>query len=204
MTPTEPTVFIVDDDPAIRDALSELIATINLKVQTFSKAQDFLDNYPTGQLGCLVLDVRMPGINGLELQNQLAQRAINLPIVFLTGHGDVTMAVDAIKKGAFEFLEKPFRDQTLLDCVQRALEMDRVTRGKNTEKTAIQSRYAQLTTREKQVLQLIVKGKTSKVIGQDLGISPKTVDFHRAHIMDKMEVDTIAGLTRMAVNAELE
>ncbi len=194
MSESEPAVFIVDDDTVICDGISQLVETVDLKAKVFTSAQEFLDSYDTNWLGCLVLDVRMPGMSGLQLQEKLAESDIAVPIIFITGHGNVRMGVDAVKKGAIDFIEKPFEDQYLLDQINNAIAKDAKDRKKLFERQTIEAKLALLTPRERQVLSLIKDEKNSKAIALKLGLSQKTVEGHRAHIMEKMQVETIAGL----------
>lgn len=194
MLEDEPAVFIVDDDAAIRDRVSQLVETVGIKSKVFSSAQEFLDSYDTAWHGCLVLDIRMPGMSGLQLQEKLAESDIDFPIIFITGYGSVRMGVDAVKKGAIDFIEKPFEDQYLLDQINIAIAKDAKNRKKRLQRQAIEAKLALLTPRERQVLSLIKDGKSSKAIALKLDISQKTVEGHRAHIMEKMQAETIAGL----------
>jgi len=197
-----PTVFVVDDDEAVRDSVRWLILSVNLEVKTFSSAQEFLDTYDSEQGGCLLLDMRMPGMSGLALLAKLRESGSNIPTIFLTGHGDVPMAVRALKEGAVDFLEKPYNDQVLLDCVHKALEQSKQINQLRVEQHIINERYAALTPREAEVMSMIVKGQPNKVIGNNLCISIKTVETHRAKIMDKMKADSVSRLVRMAVVLE--
>jgi FixJ family two-component response regulator len=194
---TEPTVFVVDDDEAVRGGLQQLLQSIGLKVQTYGSADEFLANYLPEQSGCLVLDIRMPGMGGLDLQEQLAEQGIYLPIIFLTGHGDVPAAVRALKAGAMDFLEKPFNCQVLLDLVQQGIRRDAETRTRGAEESEITRRLAMLTAREREVLDMVIAGKANKVIAMDLDISERTVEFHRGKIMKKMQVRSLAELINM-------
>lgn len=196
----EPAVFIVDDDAAVRDAVKCLVESVGLKAVSFSSAMEFLDGYRPGCPGCLVLDVRMAGISGLDLQRELSLRSISLPIVFITGHGDIPMAVQALKQGAVDFLEKPFRNQILLDKIHEALERDAEHRRRQSETHEIELRYTGLTDRERQVLDLLLEGKPNKLIAKSLGLSPRTVEFHRAHVMQKMGARSISELVRMVMD----
>jgi FixJ family two-component response regulator len=195
------TVFIVDDDEAVRDALAELIDSIGRQARTFSSAHAFLDAYDRHQGGCLVLDIRMPGMSGLELQRTLNQRQIDLPVIFITGHGDVPIAVDAMQRGAFDFIQKPFRDQDLLERIDRALnrfaELDRERR----QQRRILALIEQLTPREKEVMEKVIAGKANKVIAVELKISQRTVEIHRARMMEKMQAATLADLISRVVKA---
>ncbi|MDX1486657.1 MAG: response regulator transcription factor [Acidiferrobacterales bacterium] len=194
---TEPTVFVVDDDEAVRGGLEQLIQTIGLNVQTHASADEFLASYRHGQPGCLVLDIRMPGMGGLDLQEQLARQGIQLPIIFLTGHGDVPAAVRALKAGAMDFLEKPFNSQVLLDLIQQAIRRDAETHTRVAEESEVARRLTALTGREHQVLEKIIDGKANKVIAMELGISERTVEFHRSKIMKKMQVRSLAELVNL-------
>ena len=198
MTQEEPAVFVVDDDISIREALKNLFRSVGLKVETFNTAQDFLSSERARAPGCLVLDVRLPGLGGLDLQRQLAEANREIPIVFISGHGDIPMSVRAIKAGAVEFLTKPFRDQDLLDAVREALERDRQIRRSGTEIAELRKRYRSLTSREQEVLGLVVGGRVNKQIGAQLGISEPTVKLHRGRLMQKMAAETLADLIRAA------
>ena len=195
----EKTVFIVDDDEAARESLSWLISSVGLKVETFASARDFLDAFDRSRPGCLLVDVRMPGMSGLELQRRLESEPGCLPVIIVTGHGDVQMAVRAMKDGAFDFFEKPFNDQVLLDLVSRAVRECERRRDAQKERMAVQARCDQLTPRERQVMDMIVAGKTNKQIAYDLDISDKTVEAHRAKVMDKLEAASLADLIRKAM-----
>lgn len=190
----EATVFIVDDDEAVLHSLSVLVEEVGLRVEIFATAQAFLDTYDPGRPGCLVLDVRMPGISGLDLQGLLKDRHIEIPIVMISGHGDIPMAVQAVQAGAVDFLEKPFRDQELLDAIQRAIELDRRTRQTSSTTQDLTARLDRLTGRQRQIMDLLVSGKPCKVISHELGISPKTVDYHRGCILETMGSDSIVEL----------
>jgi two-component system response regulator FixJ len=194
---SEPTVFIVDDDRAVRKALSFLIESIDLQCQSFASAQEFLDSYDPNRSGCLLLDVRMPGMSGLDLQARLTAQQSTLPIIFITGHGDVPMAVEALQRGACDFLQKPFRDQELLDRVNIALEKDQEKRNRIEEQEQLRLRYASLTDREREVMDWVVTGKANKVIAHQLGVSQRTVEIHRARVMKKMDAASLADLVRM-------
>jgi len=196
MSKSEPIIFIVDDDEAVQQSLSMLVETVGLNAQSYGRAEDFLDAYDPAQAGCLLLDVRMPGMSGLKLQSKLAAEGINIPII-ITGHGDVPLAVQAIKAGAIDFIEKPFRDQVLLDNIQKAIELDVQTRREQAEQADVEAKIALLTPREREVMDLLVLGKFNKVIAYELGISQKTVDFHRAHILEKMGVGSVVELLRL-------
>lgn len=198
-----PTVFVVDDDAAMRTSLRWLIESVGLSVETYNSAQEFLNAY-TDRSGCIVLDVRMPGMSGLELQEHLNSRRIMIPVIIVTGHGDIPMAVAAMKAGAVEFIEKPFNDQRLLDCVQEALQRDNRIRNDQVEKAAIDQRLDNLTPREEKVMEMVVAGKANKVIAALLDVSAKTVEAHRAKVMEKMGVTSLAELVRLALIAGQE
>jgi FixJ family two-component response regulator len=198
------TVFVVDDDEAVRTSLRLLLKSVGLPVETFASAQEFLDQFDPDRAGCLVLDIRMPGMSGLELQQQLRDRHSIMPIVFITGHGDVPMAVEAMQAGAVDFIQKPFRDQDLIDRINRALEKDREMRGELRERDEIRRRMSQLTPREREVLELVTQGKANKVIAGDLNVSQRTVEIHRARVMEKMGANSLAHLVRMVIEAHRE
>ncbi|MDO8346938.1 MAG: response regulator [Rugosibacter sp.] len=196
------TVFVVDDDEVVVRSLRWLIESIKLPVVTFVTARDFLETYRPEQPGCLVLDVRMPGMSGIELQEMLKQRQWDIPVLFITGHGDVQMAVRAIKAGAFDFIEKPFNDQDMLDRIQRALAKDAERRRTDTERIALLRRVESLTQREREVMHLVVDGLPNKLIADQLGLSAKTVEVHRARVMEKMGAHSISDLVKMALKEE--
>lgn len=202
MTDEKTTVFVVDDDEAVRDSLSYLIASVDLQVKAFASATDFLDAYKADMPGCLVVDVRMPGMSGLELQRQLSDRSINLPVIIITGHGDVDMAVRAMKSGAFDFIQKPFNDQVLLDLIQAALEKNARAAESNAERADISEQLNQLTDREREVLNGIVNGSSNKDIAAHLNLSEKTIEFHRSKVMRKMSATSLADLTRKVFIAQ--
>jgi RNA polymerase sigma factor (sigma-70 family) len=195
----DPTVFVVDDDPAMRRSLTWLIESVGLRVSTFSTAEHFLAEYDRQRPGCLVLDVRMPGMSGLELQDELARRDLRIPTIVLTGHAEVAMAVRAVKAGAVDFIEKPFSHQQLLDRVRQALEVDRQAREESMRRAAVLERLAHLSSREREVMERVVAGKANKEIAAELGLSPKTVEVHRAHVMEKMNAESLAELIRLAL-----
>jgi len=191
------TVYIVDDDQAIRHAMELLMRSVGLDYEIFHSGDDFLSNHSNDRAGCLVLDIRMPGLGGLELQEKLNESGSTLPVIFITGHGDVPMAVEAMQKGAVDFIQKPFRDQELLDRIGEALKTDQERRSAREEKTEVLIRIEKLTNRERQVLDLVVTGKPNKVIAYELGVSQRTVEIHRARVMEKMQAKSLADLVRM-------
>ena len=196
-----PTVFIVDDDEAVRSSMKLLMKTAGLRAEAFASAQEFLSAFDPARGGCLVLDVRMPGMSGLGLQDELNARGALLPIIFVTGHGDIPMAVEAMQHGAMDFLQKPFRDQELLDRISRAFERDRTGRQLLGDHERIRARLAQLTPREHEVMVLVTQGKANKVIAADLNVSQRTVEIHRSHVMEKMGANSLAHLVRMVIDA---
>ena len=201
-TLVRPTIFVVDDDAAVRDALKLLLRSVGHAVETFGSAQEFLDAYGEDRAGCLVLDIRMPGMSGLELQQKLNEKHSILPIIFITGHGDVPMAVEALQHGAFDFLQKPFRDQELLDRIQRALQKDRENRSQILQREDIRARLATLTPREREVLDLMTSGRPNKLMAADLNLSQRTIEIHRARVMEKMKAPSLAQLVRMTLELE--
>jgi len=194
-----PTVFIVDDDQAMRSSLKWLIESIGMQVKTYGSADEFLNSYFPGRAGCLLLDVRMPGKSGLELQAHLAREDSRLPVIIITGHGDVSMAVKAMKSGAVDFIEKPFHDEELLTSIRNALEFDEKRRVLQSRRAEIAVRLAELTPREHEVMEMVTEGRANKEIATVLGVSAKTVEAHRARVMDKMGASSLAELVRMAL-----
>lgn len=202
MKETAPTVFVVDDDFGVRSSIRVLMKSIGLPATPYASAKEFLAAYDAAQPGCLVLDIRMPGMSGLELQEELNSRGAVLPVIFISGHADIPMAVEAMRHGAFDFLQKPFRDQDLIDRVQQALARDRETREALKEHESIRARLATLTPREQDVLELLTAGKANKGMAQDLGLSQRTVEVHRAHVMEKMGAKSVAQLVRMVMDLQ--
>lgn len=194
---TQPTVFIVDDDHAVRDALRMLIKSVGLPVQVYASGDEFLGAWDAEMRGCVVADIRMPGMSGLEMQEALLQRGCRLPVIFITGHGDVPMAVEAMKAGALDFVQKPFRDQDLLDRINEGLQQERNLHQVEVEIEEISGRLAALTPRERQVLDRVVSGQPNKVIAMDLEVSQRTVEIHRARVMEKMQARSLAQLVQM-------
>jgi FixJ family two-component response regulator len=193
-----PTVFVVDDDPAVLKSLSRLLRSARLEVAAFSSPREFLERHDPRAPGCLVLDVAMPGLNGLELQEALTTKGSELPIIFLTGHGDIPMSVQAMKRGALDFLTKPVNDEDLLKAVHVAIEKDRLQRQTRAEVTEIQQRLAMLTPREREVMEHVISGQLNKQTAADLGTVEKTIKVHRARVMEKMKVQSVAELVRLA------
>ncbi len=194
------TAIVIDDDDAVRSSLKLLLRSVKLPVAVYASAQEFLPKYSVDQPGCLIVDVRMPGMSGLELQQQLNLRGAMIPVIFITGHGDISMAVEAMRHGAFDFLPKPFRDQDLLDRIQKALEKDARNRREVAQVERIRQQFESLTPREREVLELVTSGKANKVMAADLGVSQRTIEIHRARVMEKMQANSLAQLVRMVLN----
>ena len=202
MTQPKPKVFIVDDDPGVLDSLKFLMRSVGLDAETYQSAHEFLSAFDLERPGCLVLDVRMPGMSGLELQERLVSMGSVLPIIFITAHGDIPMAVQAVKAGAVDFVQKPFRDQDLIDKIQGALQQDAQMRRQLADRADIVERIESLTPREREVMHWVVEGKPNKVIAHSLGISQRTVEIHRARVMEKMQAESVPHLVQMVLRAQ--
>ena len=202
MDVASPTVYVVDDDDAVRDSLGLLLRSAGLSTQDYPSAETFLDDFNNDMIGCLVLDIRMPGMNGLELQARLAQRKSTLPIVFITAHGDIPMAVEALRMGALDFVQKPFDDTEIVGKVNAAMEDGQRHHQEEVRRSVVRERLSTLTARERHVMDQVVQGKANKVIASDLSISQRTVEIHRARVMDKMKVTSLAQLVRAVLVAE--
>lgn len=202
MTEENAMVFIVEDDEAVRDSIELMMESVDQPAKTYADAQAFLDDYNSSMSGCIVMDVRMPGMNGMELHRRLNELGCNLPIIFVTGHGDIQMAVEAMQNGALDFVTKPYREQELLDTISRALDKDAAKRQFLIEKRVVQERLATLTARETEVMEMMVDGNANKVIGIDLGISERTVEIHRGRVMKKMKTHSLAELVKMVLVAK--
>ena len=199
-----PTVFVVDDDEGVRDSLRFLLKSVGLSTKVLGSAAEFLAGRDAAQSGCLVLDVRMPSMSGLELQQQLNLRGDMIPVIFITGHGDIPMAVEALQQGAFDFLQKPFRDQDLIDRLQKALAKDAHNRAQLKQRAEILSRFDTLTPREHEVLTLMVRGMPNKIMAAELGVSQRTIEIHRARVMEKSAAGSLAHLVRMFMDQKPE
>ena len=195
-----PVVMVVDDDSGVRNAMRALLKSVGLNAALYASAQEFLGAYDPHQPGCLLLDIRMPGMSGMDLQQELNLRGAVVPVIFMSGHADIPMAVEAMQHGAFDFLQKPFRDQDLLDRIQRAIARDAERRLALGERERIRTRLDSVTDREREVLELLTKGKQNKQIAQELGVSPRTIEIHRARVMEKMEAQSVAELVRMMLD----
>ena len=198
-----PTVFIIDDDRGMRQSIQDLVESVGLRAESFATGEEFLKRKPTNDPSCLVLDVRLPQMSGLDFQRQLAETGMQIPIIFVTAHGDVPMSVRALKSGAVEFLTKPFRDQDLLDAIQQALERDRAERDRQAEIHNLQERYGALTAREREVMALVVSGMLNKQIASEIGASEATVKIHRGNVMHKMQAGSVVDLVRMSDKLKL-
>src|ERR1700751_714639 len=204
MTPTPaPMVFVVDDDALVRAAIQGMLKSVGLRSETFGTPQEFLRSKRADGPSCLILDVRLPGVSGLDFQRELAEAGVQIPIIFITGHGDIPMSVKAMKSGAVEFLTKPFRNQDLLDAIHQALERDRLTRQHRNELYELRRRYESLTARERQVMELVISGKMNKEIAYELGTSQVTVKIQRRQVMRKMKADSVAELVGLAAKLDM-
>ena len=196
------TVFIVDDDEGVRDGLSLLLATVGVSCELYESAQAFLDAYDADKRGCVVLDIRMPRMTGLDLQKKLIDMGSDLPVIFITGHGDIPMAVEAMRRGAVDFIRKPFREYDLLDRINEALSLDNTSYRQSRDRAALEEKLASLSDREKEVFERVAEGHMNKIIAADLGISERTVEVHRGQVMKKLDVRTLAQLVRVKIGSE--
>ena len=199
-TKVQPTVFVVDDDQAIRSGIAELIEAVHLRAQTFISADEFVNMYDPAVPGCVVVDLQMPGMSGLELQANFSERGISIPVIMITGHGDTAAAVQSMKLGAIDFIEKPFRERILLESIRKAIAYDANIRGHNAKREQFHAKLSHLTSREREILESITSGKTDKQIAFEYNVSPRAVSFHRLHILEKMQVSSVVDLTRFMVN----
>jgi len=202
-SPAVPTVFVIDDDRGMRQAIHDLVESVGLRAESFATGEEFLGTRQIGRPSCLVLDVRLPQMSGLDFQRRLAESGMQIPIIFVTAHGDIPMSVRALKSGAVEFLTKPFRDQDLLDAIQQALERDRITQKEQAEIQDLEERYHALTVREREVMPLVVSGMLNKQIASEIGASEATVKIHRGNVMHKMQAASVVDLVRMADKLKL-
>jgi two-component system, LuxR family, response regulator FixJ len=202
MTDSQQIVYVVEDDEAVRDSLEMMLVSMEYKVETFPTANAFLDEYNESMAGCIVLDIRMPGMDGMELQKALNSKNSILPIIFVTGHGDVPMAVEAMQQGAIDFIQKPYREQELLEKIKSALELDAEQQSSLIEKKEIQHKLEELTPREQEIMDMMIDGHANKVIAIDLGISQRTVEIHRSRVMHKMGTHSLAHLVRMIMSVK--